>query len=74
MSTALALATPQETEVHEELLKTTKDNIQKGDVQLKENKSKKLEHLQAQPQETATPSTRGGSGGRGKRGAGRGRP
>ncbi len=31
MSTALALATPQETEVHEELLKTTKDNILTSD-------------------------------------------
>ncbi len=74
MTTTLALATPQETEAHEELLRTTKDNIQKGDVRLKENKSKKLEHLQAQPQETTTPPTRGGAVGKGRRGAGRGRP
>ncbi len=36
-TTTLALATPQETEAHEELLRTTKDNIQKGEVRLKEN-------------------------------------
>ncbi len=76
MSTALTLATPQEKIRHEELHKTTKDNILKGEERLKENKSKKLENLRAPPQvTTTTPPTRGGSRGRGgRRGAGRGRP
>ena len=51
MSTALTLATPQEKIRHEELFKTTKDNILKGEERLKENKSKKLENLR---EETTT--------------------
>ncbi len=49
MTTALAHATPQETDTHEDLLQTTRDNILKGEVRLKDNKTKKLDHLQAPP-------------------------
>ncbi len=75
MSNTLTQATPQERQTHEDLLKTTKENIIKGEVRLKENKAKKMEHLQAQPQDTTTHTHRGRGGGRrGRRGTGRDRP